>query len=111
MAKARRPGEGGGGDGIVARVLAGSDGAPALEGVEALPVGEARGAPFLLVPGAFGGAWMWREVFMPVYAAAGRRVVAFSIRGHGESEGYDRLRETSLADYVADVRRAFADLG
>jgi pimeloyl-ACP methyl ester carboxylesterase len=111
MARARRRGERESGDGIVARVLAGRDGAPALEVLEALPAGEARGAPLLLVHGAFGGAWMWREVFMPVFAAAGRRVVAFSIRGHGESEGYDRLRETSLTDYVADVRRALADVG
>jgi pimeloyl-ACP methyl ester carboxylesterase len=97
-------------DGIVARTIAGGDGVPALELLEAVPDGEARGAPLLLVHGAFGGAWMWREVFMPVFAAAGRRVLAFSIRGHGASEGYDRLRETSLAEYLEDVRRAFREL-
>jgi pimeloyl-ACP methyl ester carboxylesterase len=93
-------------DGIVAHTIPREGGAPALELLEAVPDGNARGAPLLLVHGAFGGAWMWREVFMPVFAAAGRRVVAFSIRGHGASEGWDRLRETSLAEYVEDVRRA-----
>ena len=72
-------------DGIVARTIPREGGAPALELLEAVPDGEARGAPLLLAHGAFGGAWMWREIFMPVFAAAGRRVVAFSIRGHGAS--------------------------
>jgi len=94
-------------DGIVARTIPREGGAPALELLEAVPDGNARGAPLLLVHGAFGGAWMWREIVMPVFAAAGRRVLAFSIRGHGASEGYERLRETSLAEYVEDVRRAF----
>jgi pimeloyl-ACP methyl ester carboxylesterase len=102
-----RPGARGG---IVARTIAGLDGAPALEVLDAMPEGEARGAPLLLVHGAFGGAWMWREIVMPLYAAAGRRVLAVSIRGHGASAGYERLRKTSLAEYVQDVRRALREL-
>ena len=55
------------------RMVPGRDGMPALELVEAGPAGPATGAPILFVHGAFGGAWMWREIFMPYFAAAGGR--------------------------------------
>ena len=97
-------------EGVVSRPI-GGEGLPALELIEAAPAGEARGAPLLLVHGAFGGAWMWRETFMPVFSAAGRRSLAFSLRGHGASEGYERLRETSLAEYRDDLRRALREVG
>jgi pimeloyl-ACP methyl ester carboxylesterase len=83
--------------------------APALEFLETRPDGRAAGAPLLFLHGAFGGAWTWAEIFMPLFAQRGRRVAAVSLRGHGGSEGHAELRTATLADYVADARRAFAE--
>lgn len=90
------------------RMLVHPDG-PALELIEARPEGEARGAPLLLLHGAFAAAWTWAEIFLPLLARRGRRVAAVSLRGHGGSEGYAELRTARLTDYLADVRRTFAE--
>lgn len=98
-----------GGYRVTTRLVRG-EGSPALEVVETLPDGPRVGAPLLLVHGAFGGAWMWSEHLAPHLARRGRSVVALSLRGHGRSEGGERLRETRLSDYLADVRRVLATL-
>jgi pimeloyl-ACP methyl ester carboxylesterase len=82
---------------------------PALELIEARPAVPAMGAPILLLHGAFGGAWMWREIFMPYFALRGRVSMAVSVRGHGESEGRADLRSWHLSQYLDDVSRAFAE--
>ena len=84
-------------------------GAPALELTEAEPEGAVAGAPILFIHGAFGGAWMWREIFLPYFARRGRASVALSLRGHGASEGRAQLSETRLPDYCNDVQRALAE--
>ena len=84
-------------------------GAPALEVVEAEPEGTGVGAPILFVHGAFGGAWMWREIFLPYFARRGRASMAVSLRGHGASQGQEQLRTTRLSDYCADVRCALME--
>jgi pimeloyl-ACP methyl ester carboxylesterase len=83
---------------------------PALELVEARPDGPQTGAPILFLHGAFGGAWMWREIFMPYFARRGRASLAVSVRGHGTSEGRADLKTWHLSDYLDDVRRGFAEL-
>jgi pimeloyl-ACP methyl ester carboxylesterase len=45
---------------------------------------------------------------MPYFAHRGRASTALSLRGHGGSEGRERLRETRLSDYLDDVRRGLA---
>jgi pimeloyl-ACP methyl ester carboxylesterase len=85
------------------------DGMPALELVEAWPEGPQAGAPILFLHGAFGGAWMWREIFMPYFARRGRASLAVSVRGHGTSEGRADLKTCHLAHYLDDVRRGFAE--
>ena len=92
------------------RMLPGEPGAPALEFVEAEPDFAPTGAPVLFVHGAFAGAWLWREVFMPFFARRGRACAAVSLRGHGESEGRAGLRAARLSDYRDDLQRAFAAL-
>ena len=82
---------------------------PALEFVEGRPEGEPTGAPLLFLHGAFSGAWTWREIFLPLFARRGRSVAAVSLRGHGGSEGHADLRMARIADYLDDVRRAFAE--
>jgi pimeloyl-ACP methyl ester carboxylesterase len=72
---------------------------------------DGRGAPLLFLHGAFSGAWVWAERFLPWFAAAGRPVYAVSFRGHGGSAGHDRLAAHGLADYVEDARAALAAIG
>jgi pimeloyl-ACP methyl ester carboxylesterase len=91
-------------------MLPGEPGAPALELIEAEPDADSHGAPILFVHGAFAGAWMWREVFMPFFARRGRPCAAVSLRGHGVSEGRAGLRAARLSDYRDDLQRAFAAL-
>src|SRR3954447_2530482 len=92
---------------VKARML---PGAPGLEFIEAVPDFAPTGAPVLFVHGAFAGAWMWREVFMPFFARRGRACAAVSLRGHGASEGRAGLRAARLSDYRDDLQRAFAAL-
>ena len=96
---------------IADRMIPGRDGLPALELIEAAPQGPRTGPPILFLHGAFGGAWMWREIFMPYFARRGRASLALSVRGHGGSEGRAELRTWGVSDYLDDVRRVFAELG
>ncbi|MDR2187505.1 MAG: lysophospholipase [Azonexus sp.] len=67
--------------------------------------------PVLFIHGAFAGAWMWSETFMPFLAAAGFACHALSLRGHGGSAGRQELDWYSVDDYVADVATVIAALG
>jgi pimeloyl-ACP methyl ester carboxylesterase len=64
-----------------------------------------RPAPILFVHGAWHGAWTWTEYFLPYFADHGYSAHALSLRGHGGSEGREKLRWHSIADYVADVKQ------
>lgn len=59
--------------------------------------------PVLFIHGAFAGAWMWADNFMPFLAEAGYRSYAVSLRGHGGSDGRRHIDWHSIADYVEDV--------
>lgn len=65
--------------------------------------------PVLFVPGAFTGAWIWGDTFMPAFHEAGYDVHAMSFRGHGK-RGW-ALNRHGLADYVEDLERAIDVLG
>ena len=62
-----------------------------------------RRRPALFVHGMWHAAWCWQAHFLPYFAQHGRDAYALSLRGHGASEGRERLRWWSLRDYVADV--------
>jgi len=82
-----------------------------LETIVHRPTRPRPGAPrLLLVHGICVGAWVWEEHFMPYLADAGYEVHALSLRGHGGSEGRERLDDWRLADYTADLRRTAAAL-
>jgi alpha-beta hydrolase superfamily lysophospholipase len=81
-----------------------------LEVITAEAVSEARPTPILFVHGMWHGAWCWAEHFLPYFAGQGYTAHALSVRGHGDSEGRERLRWTSLADYVADVAQVAGGL-
>jgi pimeloyl-ACP methyl ester carboxylesterase len=57
----------------------------------------------LFVHGAWHSSWCWDEHFLSYFADHGYISHALDLRGHGKSEGADRLRWTRIKDYVADV--------
>jgi pimeloyl-ACP methyl ester carboxylesterase len=67
-------------------------------------------APLLFVHGTGHGAWCWDEYFLPYFAESGFSAHAVSLRGHGASEGFEKLKWTSIADYIADVFQVVSDL-
>ncbi|HSV28953.1 MAG TPA: alpha/beta fold hydrolase, partial [Candidatus Omnitrophota bacterium] len=80
--------------------------------LEVIRRGEGRPGrpPLLFVHGAFAGAWIWDEHFLPFFAEAGWECVALSLRGHGKSSGHDRLDHFGLHHYVEDVAAIAAGL-
>ncbi|MYI83410.1 MAG: lysophospholipase [Chloroflexi bacterium] len=66
--------------------------------------------PLLFVHGAGHGAWCWDEHFLDFFAGHGFDCYALSLRGHGASGGRERLRWSSIADYVSDVARVASEL-
>lgn len=79
---------------------------PQLEILSRRPAGAAKPVPLLFVHGAFCGAWIWDEHFLLWFAARGWEAHAVSLRGHGGSEGRERLHGFGIADYVEDVLAA-----
>jgi len=61
---------------------------------------------FLLVHGAWHGAWCWQRV-TPLLEARGHRVVAFDLPGHGSDP--TPAQSVSLQDYARCVSEAIAD--
>ena len=81
-----------------------------LEMISRRAEGQARETPILFVHGAWHGAWCWDEHFLRYFSRHGYPAHALSLRGHGGSEGRERLRWTSIADYVSDVAHTAAQL-
>ena len=79
-----------------------------LELITARPATPSSRPPLLFVHGAFAGAWMWAERFLPWFAARGYHACALSLRGHGASFGGDQVDQHSIRDYVDDVTVAIA---
>lgn len=74
-----------------------------LEVITSKPEGATRPPPLLFIHGAFTSAHIWKPFFLPFFADHGYEANAISLRGHGGSEGKDRLPVTRLRDYVNDV--------
>jgi len=75
-----------------------------LEIVSKQPRERLHPTPLLFVHGAWHGAWCW-ENFLPYFAEHGYEAHAFSLRGHGKSEGRKGVRWYSTNNYVADLTR------
>ncbi len=84
--------------------------APEIEVINRKPKRQLFGSPLLFVHGTGHAAWCWDEYFLPYFAERGFDCYALSLRGHGKSEGYDKLKWTSVADYVSDVSRVASSL-
>jgi pimeloyl-ACP methyl ester carboxylesterase len=76
-----------------------------LEVITRTPEGKARPTPLLFVHGAYGGAWLWDEHFLPYFAERGWVAHALSMRGHAGSDGSESVRYARLRNYVADVEQ------
>ena len=81
-----------------------------LEVIVKEPISQAHSTPVLFVHGYWHAAWCWSEHFLPYFAQHGYTSYAFSLRGHGASEGRNRLRWTSVADYVADMTQIVSQM-
>ena len=81
-----------------------------LEVIRRTPKGHARPTPLLFVHGAYGGAWLWDEHFLPYFAERGWVAHALSLRGHAGSDGAEAVQFARLRDYVADVEQVAASL-
>nr|VFJ50785.1 MAG: Lysophospholipase, alpha-beta hydrolase superfamily [Candidatus Kentron sp. DK] len=64
----------------------------------------AKSTPLLFVHGAFCGAWVWEEHFLPYFAERGFEAHALSLRGHGKSDGHALLPLFGISDYVEDLK-------
>jgi pimeloyl-ACP methyl ester carboxylesterase len=81
-----------------------------LEILADVPTRNANVPPLLFVHGAWHGAWCWKEHFLPYFSSQGFSCYALSLRGHGESEGMERIHSFSLSDYVDDVLEVMEQL-
>jgi pimeloyl-ACP methyl ester carboxylesterase len=70
-----------------------------------------KDTPILFVHGKWHGAWCWQDYFMPYFTKAGYEVYAISLRGHGGSEGREKLRWHSISDYARDIEWAVNEIG
>jgi len=82
-----------------------------LEMLSRLPEGAKREVSVLLVHGICLGAWVWEDNFLPFLAARGFPAHALSLRGHGESDGRERIRSWRLKDFAADLDWAIQRIG
>ncbi|MBG0566153.1 alpha/beta hydrolase [Actinoplanes aureus] len=81
-----------------------------LEVLTAGPHGLRHNGTLLFVHGGYHGAWCWAEKFLPYFAGLGYRCVAPSLRGHGESAGFEKLNSFRLRDFDDDVRAVLSEL-
>ncbi|HVP98731.1 MAG TPA: alpha/beta hydrolase [Roseiarcus sp.] len=83
---------------------------PRLEVLSRPPVTSRNAPPLLFVHGAWHGAWCWDEHFLGYFSQRGFWAHAVSLRGHGESEGKERLRFARLRDFVEDLEQTVDSL-
>jgi pimeloyl-ACP methyl ester carboxylesterase len=82
-----------------------------LELVRLPPAAPEKPVKLLFIHGICTGAWVWRQSFLPYFASLGYDVSALSLRGHGESDGRERVRSFGLRDFANDVEWAVKEIG
>jgi len=82
-----------------------------LELIQALPEGQRKPVKLLFIHGICTGAWVWQHSFLPYFAGLGYESYALSLRGHGKSEGRERIRQFGLGDFADDVDWAVKRIG
>jgi pimeloyl-ACP methyl ester carboxylesterase len=81
-----------------------------LEIISKYPLTPYKQTPLLFIHGMMHGAWCWDAHFLDYFANHGFAAHAVNLRGHGNSEGRERLRWTRIADFVEDVAAAIGGL-
>jgi pimeloyl-ACP methyl ester carboxylesterase len=81
-----------------------------LEIISKYPPNGTHPTPLLFIHGSLHGAWCWDVHFLDFFAQHGFAAHAVNLRGHGGSEGREKLRWTRIADYVEDVANAAQQL-
>ncbi|MCP4673447.1 MAG: alpha/beta hydrolase [Desulfobacula sp.] len=76
-----------------------------LEMISKYPSVKKKSVPILFVHGAWHAAWCWDVHFLEYFAKHGFEAHAVSLRGHGKSEGREKLGWTRISDYVEDVEK------
>jgi pimeloyl-ACP methyl ester carboxylesterase len=82
-----------------------------LELIHAGPVEQPKPVKLLFVHGICTGAWVWERSFLPYFAGLGYESYALSLRGHGNSEGQNKIRDFALNDFADDVAWAMGEIG
>jgi pimeloyl-ACP methyl ester carboxylesterase len=81
-----------------------------LEVLKKIPEAKSNKAPLLFVHGGLHGAWCWQDKFLPYFSSNGFPSYALSLRGHGNSDGGDRLDSFSFSDYLEDILKVILSL-
>jgi pimeloyl-ACP methyl ester carboxylesterase len=82
-----------------------------LELVHAGAQGPRKPVSLLFIHGICNAAWVWQPHFLPYFASLGYDSYALSLRGHGGSEGREKIRQFGLGDFADDVHRACEQIG
>jgi pimeloyl-ACP methyl ester carboxylesterase len=64
--------------------------------------------PLLFIHGSYCGAWIWERHFLPAFAQEGWYGAAISLRGHGKSEGADKIDSFGIKEYLEDIKAGVA---
>ena len=81
-----------------------------LEIISKYPADEQRPTPLLFIHGTLHTASCWDVHFLDYFARHGFASHAVNLRGHGKSEGREKLRWTRIADFVEDVTSVIRQL-
>ena len=81
-----------------------------LEMISKYPLKSSHPTPLLFIHGTLHTAACWDVHFLDYFAQHGYAAHAVNLRGHGNSEGRDKLRWTRIADFVEDVANAVRQL-
>src|SRR5512138_1911744 len=81
-----------------------------LEIISKYPADEPRPTPLLFIHGTLHTAACWDVYFLDYFAGHGFASHAVNLRGHGKSEGREKLRWTRIAEFVEDVANVVRQL-
>lgn len=81
-----------------------------LEVISRSPASSRHATPLLFVHGMMHAAWCWERHFLDYFARHGYESHAVSLRGHGNSEGRERIRWTRIAEFADDLTQTVRGL-